>query len=274
MKQRQLFSLALLAALAWLHVTPAETPAEVPAAEVSALTEAEVANLQSLVADVRVPELAAEAAKIVSETPEGQREAVAVELVKMIVAEHPGTAGAVVGAISKAAPETAPAVAGAASGVVKVQSAQIARAAAMSAPKYSGRVAAAVAKANPKDSMKIARYVISEVPQYIPQVISGISAEVPSAQSRLATLPQVRVRMSAVGAASENGSNPPKFKFQPGFIQKDVFIEDPETGQIKSIDTTLEFVSPPQKVNSRKGLDIADRKNGIPDFVEDYKKAR
>ncbi len=177
MKRKQLFVVALVAVLSTLSFSA------------KALTESEAKAVRASVADVRLPELGARAASIVTQANATDREAVAVTAVKAIVAKHPATAPVVVGSISKAAPETSPAVAAAAAVLSPEQVTAIVKAAVAAAPKQADKIAAAVAKVQPKSALKIANTAMNVAPLFSAQIVAAVDSVVPGSKAQL---PRVR----------------------------------------------------------------------------------
>jgi hypothetical protein len=127
-------------------------------ASANALPEAQATALKKSFKKVAATEMAAKAADIVVNTPSKDKEAVAVEVIRIIASKKPAVTPSAVAAIAAVAPETAPAVAAAAVLAAKDYSETTTVAAVKAAPGMSESVFQAVVAAQPSLAPKLAPY--------------------------------------------------------------------------------------------------------------------
>jgi hypothetical protein len=201
MKLTNLTIVALLAA-----VTSLAGPA-------TKLSQEQVTAIEQAFVGIRAPELAARAADVVAKAPEGERNAVAVATVRVVVSKRPASAPAVVSAVAKIAPQASAELAAEAARIAPGQSAEIAKAAAASAPLHAEQIAVAVAKVAPRQqTVRVTRSVVSVVPEASVQVVESVSAAVPAAAAQIEKDPTItRIRTVAASHGGFHGivgSNP------------------------------------------------------------------
>ncbi len=124
------------------------------------LSSASEITIQKTLSGVRVPELPAKAASLVSIARTEEREAVTVAVVRAAIKASPTTAPAVVGAIAKVAPKMAALAAATAVALEPKQAAAIARAAASAAPLEAEQIIAAMTKDNPTLASVVSQSVL------------------------------------------------------------------------------------------------------------------
>ncbi|HRY50029.1 MAG TPA: hypothetical protein P5186_18410 [Candidatus Paceibacterota bacterium] len=127
-------------------------------ASANALPDAQVTTLKKSFKKVAATEMAAKAADIVSNTSSKDKEAVAVEVIRIIASKKPAVTPSAVAAIVAVAPETAPAVAAAGVLAAKDYSETVTVAAVKAAPGMSESVFQAVLAAQPSLAPKLAPY--------------------------------------------------------------------------------------------------------------------
>jgi hypothetical protein len=174
MKRNHVTLAVLLAALSFL-ATPSA----------SAISKSDVQSIQKAVANVPAAELAATAARIISQSSKSDRQEVALTMVREIASKRPATVVTLVAAIAKAAPEVSAAVAAEAAKLSTDQASDIAKAATTSAPAEASKIAAAVAKVVPDSATSVTRSVATLVPDQTVSVKEAVVAAVPTASTSI-----------------------------------------------------------------------------------------
>lgn len=140
-------------------------------------------DLRIALASAKAPEVPREVARLISELKDGDREKLAVEIVRWAVELNPASAAAIVGSAARVAPELAPQMSAAAAALQPKLAAGIARAAAASAPAYAPEIAAAVAKERPALYASIAYEVAYAVPGKDQQIVNAVVTGFPNLRS-------------------------------------------------------------------------------------------
>lgn len=167
---------------------------------VLASSESPTALVEKAIKGVPAPELAATAAKLVSQAKADDKESVALTTVQVIVSKYPATARTVVASIAKTAPKLAAKVAAKAAEITPDQSVDLAYVAALAARGYAVEVAEAVAKVTPAMTTRINEMVAVAVPE-----TPMLTAEVASEDTAMVAASPVIER----GARASGGTTPP-----------------------------------------------------------------
>jgi len=187
MKYKTLFIAALVAVVA---VSTAQ-----------ALPESRIAAIKKTLADVPPPEMAAKAAVIVAEAKSAEKEDVAIEAVRAVLAKRPVLAPAVVGTLAKAFPTLSAVVSAEAAKISPTQAEEIVRAATSAAPDYADKIVAAVVKEVPKSAVAATRAAVSILPSAFPQILESVLSGSPEARTAIesdSVIAQARVTRRSV----------------------------------------------------------------------------
>jgi hypothetical protein len=134
---------------------------------------------------VTVMEIPAKAADLVAQAPVAQRDATAVDVVKISLQKNPTIAPAVVGTIVRKSPETAPVVAATAASLQPKQAKLIAQAAASAAPTKAREIVKSVCKLFPKESREIAVAVAQVAPKQAQEILAGVADAAPELKTAI-----------------------------------------------------------------------------------------
>ena len=153
-------------------------------------------TLRTSLNKVATAEVPAKAAELVAQAKASDRDAVAVEVVKLVAKAHPTMTIATVGLISAKCPECASAAAATAAKLQPKQATLIAKAAAGSAPAQAGAIVQAVGKVVSNRS-EVALAVSEAAPNATLEILDALKDLVPSLKARI-----------EAAVASFNGSVP------------------------------------------------------------------
>jgi len=133
--------------------------------------------------NVPLPELPAQAAKLVAQAKAKEQKAVAIAVVQAAVQRSPVSAPFVVSAVARAVPSVAPVAAATAAALQPKQAGAIAKAAAAAAPSQAGKIVAAVCKELPASYRIVAIAVSEAVPVASQEILAGVSEAIPQLKS-------------------------------------------------------------------------------------------
>ena len=165
-----------------------------------------------------IAEVPAKAAELVSQAKAADRDAVAVEVVKLVVRAHPTMTVATVGLISARCPESAGTAAAAAAKLQPKQATLIAKAAAAAAPAQAGaivqavgrvvsnrsEVALAVSEAAPDATLEI----LNSLKEIMPSLKASIDAVIASFNGSVPSVAAVYYRVNSAATGSLAGNSP------------------------------------------------------------------
>jgi len=145
-----------------------------------AKADAQVENFTKALRAVPAPEIPEQAATLVMQSADGERESAGLAVLAAALELTPGTAPEVVGAMARKAPALAPALAASACEKQPKMTLYIAKAAAASAPAYAGQIVGAVAKKQPALGLKVALELARAFPKAGDSIIKGLVEAVPN----------------------------------------------------------------------------------------------
>lgn len=146
----------------------------------AAVTKGDQGAIKAAFSKMPAAEVPAKAAAIVLQAQVSERDAVAVDVVKVALKKNPTMATAVVSAICRNSPETAPTAAATAAGIQPKQVKLIAQAAAAAAPSKAGEIVKAVCKVAPNAYREVALAVAQVAPKAAKEILAGLSEALPA----------------------------------------------------------------------------------------------